>query len=244
MQPSHHQFKVHSFDSDGFGILSTARLLGYLIEAATRSAETLGFGIEELQAEGFTWVLGRIQLVVNCPIGLGDEIEIDTWPSGIERAVAMRDFRINRTGQAVGQATSQWFVLDMETRLPVRPHRVLPEHLHSPTAHEVALSKTISPMTEPVTVQRQYDVRLADIDFNRHVTATSYIGWAMEALPDELWKNRRLAAMDVQFLEECLLGNTIRSESQLVGDGALLHRISRTGDNKELARLSTRWVSR
>ena len=76
MEISHHQFKVHSFDSDGFGALTADRLLGYLLESAGRSADALGFGIEKLQAKGLTWVLGRIQIVVDLPIRACVELRV------------------------------------------------------------------------------------------------------------------------------------------------------------------------
>jgi medium-chain acyl-[acyl-carrier-protein] hydrolase len=237
-------FKVHSFDSDAFGAVTAPRLLGYLLESAGGSADALGFGIEALQRQGLTWVLGRIQIVVDARIAVGDALEVETWPSGLLRSAAMRDFRIRRAGLEVGRATSTWFVLDMATRLPERPGKLLPERLRPQTQHLVALSPVIAPMPEPATLARPYDVRKSDIDLNQHVTAASYVGWAMEAIPNDLWSSHRLASLDVQFVEECHLGGTIVTEAALVEDGILLHRISRCDDGKELTRLRTTWVLR
>lgn len=238
------RFRVHSFDTDAFGVVTVPRLLGYLLEAAGASADSLGFGIRELQQRGLTWVLGRIRIVIDQAACFGDTLEIETWPSGLERSVATRESRILRGDDVVGSATSLWFVLDMESRIPVRPHEILPEWLHPQTPRLVELSRTIAPLAGPVTVQRQFDIRQSDIDLNRHVTAASYLAWAMDAVPDELWLTHRAKCLDVQFMEECHLGSAVLSESCHGQDGGVSHRVSRRSDGRELARLLSQWVVR
>lgn len=244
MEISRFDFKIHSFDADAFGAVTAPRLLGYLLESAGGSADSLGFGIAELQRRGLTWVLGRIRIVLDQPVSVGDAIEVETWPSGIQRSIALRDFRLCRRGQCVGKASSLWFVLDMESRLPMRPHKILPEHLHAQSEHLVALPKVIPPLSDPVTCRCSFGVRQADIDLNQHVTAASYVAWAMEAVPAEIVRTQRLAAMDIHFLEECHLGSRILSEAHPASGSSMVHRIAREGDGMELARLTTEWQNR
>lgn len=245
MLVSCHEFKVHSFDTDAFGLLSVPGLLGYLLEASGRSADRLGFGIAKLQRESnLTWVIARIKLELTDTLRLLDDIEIRTWPSGLMRSAAMREFQIAKSGHEVGRATSSWFVLDMESRFPVRPHEFLPPSLHAQTEHLVPLSNSIPALSEPPDTERNFAVRFADIDLNRHVTAMSYIAWAMEAVPEALWANQRLASLDVQFMQECFLGQEITTGSRELSPDTRLHRISLTGEGKELARLVTTWVPR
>jgi acyl-ACP thioesterase len=244
MEISRFNFKVHSFDSDAFGAVTAPRLLGFLLESAGGSADSLGFGIRELQQRGLTWVIGRVRIELDDVLSKGEEVEVETWPSGLERSIALRDFRIVKHGHVAGRATSQWFVLDMETRFPMRPNRIMPERLHAQTEHLVQLPKVVPALTGPVTCRHQYDVRLADIDLNQHVTAASYVAWAMEAVPDDLWRSHRLSSLDIHFLEECLLGSRILSESEVTDAQTVVHRISRENDGKELARLSSGWLRR
>ncbi|HEY5961284.1 MAG TPA: acyl-ACP thioesterase domain-containing protein [Polyangiaceae bacterium] len=237
-------FDIHDFDSDAFGSLTMPRLLGYLLHAAGGSADSLGFGIRELQKQGLTWVIGRIRIVLNECLAVGDSIIVETWPSGLQRSIAMRDFRIIRNGLEVGRATSQWFVLDMETRMPVRPHAWFPERLRAQPEHLVTLSRTVPKLLEPPELCVSFEVRKADIDINRHVTAASYVTWAMESIPETVWSEQRIESFDVHFLEECHLGSTVMAESQRADEVTLLHRIRRNDANVELARLATTWVPR
>lgn len=244
MEITRKKFRIHTYDARLGGALSPPRLLDYLLESAVSSAESLGIGIGDLQRFGLTWVLGRIRVALDGELVAGDEVEIQTWPSGLERAVAMREFLILRDGQVVGRSTSRWFVLDLETRLAVRPQKVFPERLQPPTEHQLKLSRVLPSLATPPLTSLELDVRRSDIDFNQHVTAASYVSWAMEALPWTQLEGRRLGSFDIQFLEECRLGERVQVESADGPDAQTLIRIVRHGDSKELARMTTGWVAR
>jgi acyl-ACP thioesterase len=237
MESTREKFQVRSFDTDALGWLTAPRLLGYLLEAAGKSADSLGVGLAALRGRGLTWVLGRLQVAIGEPLQLGDAIEVETWPSGLVRSAAWRDFRVSRSGHRAAQATSVWFALDLQTRAPVRPQELFPERLHAPLDHERWLSKSVPELSGLPGEERTYPVRRADIDLNHHVTAASYVTWAMEAVPEPLWATRRLGSLDTQYLEECHFGDTVVSSSSADGVDAILHRISRQSDGGELARL-------
>jgi medium-chain acyl-[acyl-carrier-protein] hydrolase len=237
-------FTVHSFDADAFGLLSPAALAGYLQEAAGRSAESLGVGLTRLNALGLTWVLTRQQLVLDAPVRRGDPLTVETWPTGLDRLAALRDFRLSRHGVEVGRALTTWLVMDLRTRLPRRPDRVLPPELRAPSDHVLPPATAPVPAPEGPGMEKRFQVRYADIDANRHVTNASYIGWALEAVEEPIWQAQRLAALDVQFLAETTHGHSVRSRSAPAGDGSWLHAVVREEDGKELARARTTWVAR
>jgi acyl-ACP thioesterase len=236
-------FTVHSFDADAFGHLAPAALAGYLGEAAGRSADSLGFGLADLNRLGLTWVLAREQLVLEAPVRWGEELEVETWPAGTDRLAALRDFRLRRGGVEIGRALTTWFALDLATRRPVRLDRIFPPERLGAYTH--VLPATAPPPTlEAAEVERRFQVRFADIDVNLHVTNASYVAWALEALDEPTWRGRRLAALDVQFLAECNLGAYVRSRSAPVGEGERLHAVVREEDGREVARARTTWVAR
>jgi len=138
-------FDVHSFDADAFGLLAPAALAGYLQEAAGRSADRLGFGLADLNRRGATWVLARERLELSRPVRLGERLEVETWPSGLDRLAALRDFVLRCDGEEVGRAVTTWFVLDLATRRPLRPDRILPEPLHGQLAHVLPPARAAVP---------------------------------------------------------------------------------------------------
>jgi acyl-ACP thioesterase len=208
-------------------------------------AAELGVGLDALRARGLTWVLVRQRIENPVPIALGDTIEIETWPTGIERLAALREFVVRRRGEEVARATTQWFVLDVATRKPVRPAEVLDARFpREGPPPAVPLSHGKLPELRAWDHQKRFHVRYSDIDVNLHVTNTSYVAWAIEAVPRDLWQSSRLAAVEVQFVAETHHGAAVLSRLAAAGDGALAHGIVREEDGKELARLATRWVRR
>jgi acyl-ACP thioesterase len=237
-------FTVHSFDADAFGLLAPAALAGYLGEAAGRSADALGLGLAALNRQGATWVLARERVVLDQPIRWGDTLTIETWPAGLDRLAALRDFVLKRDGVEIGRALTTWFALDLTTRRPLRPEKLMPERFHAPQEHVLPVAAPPLPeLTIPET-ERRFQVRFGDIDANQHVTNASYVTWALEAVEEGCWRDERLVSLDVQFLAECHRGSYVRSRAAARGDGTRLHAIVREEDGKELARLSTTWVKR
>jgi acyl-CoA thioesterase FadM len=237
-------FTVQSFDADAFGLLMPAALAGYLQEAAGRSAEALGFGMGRLNQQGLAWVLSRQRVVLDVPLRLGDVLQVETWPSGIDRIQALRDFRLTRDGVEVGRALSAWLVMELASRRPRRPDKLLPPERHAQVDHVMPLFAAPLPALGPAALERSFQVRYADIDAVGHVTNASYVGWAMEAIEEPAWRSLRLATLDVQFLAETTLGQSVLSRSASEADGTLLHELVRQPDGKPLARARTGWVAR
>lgn len=239
-------FPVHGYEVDAFGTLAPAALSGFFSEIAGLHANDLGVGIETLMARGLTWVLLRQRIETPVAVGLGETLDIETWPSGIDRLSALREFVVRRAdGTEVARASTQWLVMDLARRKPVRPAEVLDARFpREPTPPAVSLGKGKLPELRAWELQKRFHVRYADIDQNLHVTNTSYPVWAMEAVPRELWQSSRLAAIEVHYLAEGLYGSAILSRLARTGEDTYAHAIVREEDEKELARLVTSWVKR
>jgi medium-chain acyl-[acyl-carrier-protein] hydrolase len=237
-------FAVRSDEVDAFGTLAVPALSGYLQELAGVHAAELGVGLDALMARGLTWVLVRQRIECPAEIRLRETIEVETWPSGIDRLLALRDFVVRRGGEEVARATTEWLVLDVKTRKPVRPAEVLDERFREPLDHAVRLSaRKLLPLAS-WQVEKRFEVRYADIDVNLHVTNASYVGWAIEAVPREAWQSSRLACAEVHFLAETRHGSAVLSRLARSGERAFSHAIVREGDEKELARVATSWIPR
>ncbi len=247
MDPLRSRFTVHTFELDAFGLLAAPALTDLLAEAAGHHATALGVGLDALMARGLTWVLARQRVEVLRAAALHEQVEIETWPSGIERLAALRDFRVrDAAGAEIARATSQWLVFDLGTRRPHPPRAVLdPARFDLQGApRAAAFTDGKLPELERHDLERRFHVRYADIDRNLHVNNGSYLGWAIEAVPREVWQTSRIAEVEVVYRAECTLGSTILSRSAPLSGGAFAHAIVREEDGKELARLVTRWTPR
>jgi len=139
---------------------------------------------------------------------------------------------------------TQWIVLDLATRKPVRPGSVLPPDLVEKMDHVLPLPSGRPAIPDPVEVERSFTTRYRDIDRNLHVTNASYVEWACEAIPEASWSARRLRSFEAFFIAECRHGSRVLSRSAAAGDGVFVHSVVREGDQRELARLRTSWVER
>ena len=243
MAPRAERFTVHSYEADAFGDLTLPALAGYLQDIAGRNAEDLGFGLAALHARGVTWVLARQRLETSRRLRLGEELTVETWPSGVRGLVASREFRVSAAGEVVAVATTAWLVLDLATRRPVRPEDVLDPALR-PDLPSLAPVAGRLPRPGPAARERPLEVRYADIDLNQHVTNTSYLGWALETAPEELWRTARAASAEIHFLAEARLGEAVVARGELDAEGIMAHEVVRSPDGTLLARLRTRWERR
>ena len=149
----------------------------------------------------------------------------------------------------MARATTQYFVLDLASRRPMRPETVLDPRLpreRTPSLLELGPARHHD--LSSWDFQKRFHVRYQDIDVNLHANNASYVAWALEAIPIEVWQTARLTAMEVHYLAECRLGGAIlsrlvRRDAEAPG-AAFAHAVVREEDEKELARVTTAWAPR
>lgn len=238
-------FSVRSFEVDAFNELAVPALWGYLQEAAGLSADALGFGVRRCLDAGFTWVLARQRLEIARAARIGATIEVETWPNGIDRLAAHREFVVRERGEEIAKATSTWFLLDSKTRRPVDPGTALDSAFpRERGAAVVALPAAKIPALETAELTRPFAIRFADIDLNWHVNNVSYVQWLLEAVPKETWHEQRPSAVDAQYLAECDWGGRVLTRATATAPGRFVHAVVREADGKEIARGLSEWVAR
>jgi acyl-ACP thioesterase len=236
---------VRSYETDPLRRLQVPTLCRLLQEAATAHAAELGVAVDALIGRGVAWVLSRLDLDVNrWPRG-EDEIEIETWPAAMNRLFTERRFRmLDAEERELGTATTLWLVLDLERRRPVRLPSQVVDNLQ-----RLGLSPDLvrpAELTAPdsATVELDFTVRRSDVDLAGHANNTSFVEWAVEAVPDEVWSSFDLAELSIQFLAECRRGQTVVTRCQLLGDDdtpEVRHQLLRREDGGEVARARTAW---
>lgn len=237
------RFVVHSYEADQHNFARPVALLNYLQSAAGAHAARLGVAVAHLRTSGHTWVLSRIHFAMERYPRGGASVRIKTWPAAREKLFTVRDFELfDDSGEVIGRATTSWAVLNLKTRRPVRLGDVLPVY---PVNSRRALNDPFS--TLPELTCSPHELRLpvlrGDLDINRHVNNTVYVGWALETIPEEIDSSCRLASIEIVFRAEALYGDTIIARTAPGEEtGCYIHRIESAADGRELARLRTWWV--
>ncbi len=209
--------------------------------AAGRHADALGFGIVELQARQLTWMLSRLLVRLERPVAAGEMLHVTTWPAGVQRLFALREFELGSPeGSRIGAARSAWFLIDLATRRPIDPAPHVARFSLSAQALDARLDRV--DQTFAAHGSRDVLVAAADIDVNGHVTFTSYLAWIERAF-GQAAGGRPLVELEINYLAEVFEGQSIRVDVGPAqgGDGAdlwIAHiRRSDNGDAVAKARL-------
>ncbi len=244
-------FTVRSYEIDPDGVLTLPTLCNYLQETAGNHATTFDLASDHLLAGGLAWVLIRLQVEVERFPGWREEIVVETWPSGFDGLYAQRDFIVtDAEGGEIARATSQWFVMDVTRRRPVRLPASVAAIERPDRPHALGPDRTPLATLEVPQRERRFSVRRSDLDLNQHVNNVRFVEWALEAVPDAVREQHRPRALDVQFRAESVYGDTVCSACGEATDGtALLHEVTRDGDpsadsgqaGRLLARARTVW---
>lgn len=237
------QCTVRVFETDANGTLSARSLCDFLQEAAGNHARTYGVSVEQLLGKGLTWILSRLRVKIDrLPLN-GERLSIATWPSGVERLFALRDFIVSdAAGAVIAAATSAWLILDTGSKRPIRVQtQFVPPSSGRPRALPEDFQKL--PPVETPQAEREISVRWSDLDVNRHVNNSRYAEWAVEGAVLCPGNRGALARLDIDFLSETQHpGSVIVQSSQPADDPTrLCHAILRAEDRAEAARVRTEW---
>ncbi len=240
------EFHVRAYEIDPAGLLTLPTLCNYFQETAGNHATAFDLASDHLLAGGIAWVLARLQVEVERYPAWREHVAIETWPSAFDGLYAQRDFiATDERNEPVARATSQWFVMDVARRRPIRLPAAVAEIERPDRPHALAPDRTPLPDFGDADTERLFSVRRHDLDLNQHVNNVRYVEWALEAVPDAVRDEHSLRRLDVHFRAESVYGDTVRSActpAEPAGDGtALAHEVTRHSDGRLLARARSVW---
>jgi acyl-ACP thioesterase len=142
---------------------------------------------------------------------------ITTWVSDYGRAMSTRNFVLDCEGEVFGRATTQWSMIDFNTRRAV-DLRYLADHNDAvwdevPPIERAGKLAAVEP--ENTLVHR---VAYSDIDFNRHMNSLRYFDLMLDCLPIELHETNRPVRIEINFLNETRYGQTLTIGYRHEGD--------------------------
>jgi len=237
-------FRVRSYEADPSWNATVQTLCNYFQELAWEHATQLGFVLLDSRESQQSWVLLRLHLQMQRYPQWGETVTVTTWPSGIHRLYAYRDFEIHDANHVLlGAATSAWIVIDLKKRRPLRVPANLEHCIPKNRARTIQddFSADLSPTAPPMD-QRLFHVRMSDIDVNGHVNNVNYIEWAIESAPPEWHTTRRIAEIEIHFKAESGYRDQVISQcSPGASPDQTSHLVFRKHDEKPLMTARIRW---
>ncbi|MBR7120208.1 MAG: hypothetical protein IKC77_08425 [Lentisphaeria bacterium] len=190
-------------------------------DAAAEHADILGCGMENMLEHKTLWVLSRQKIEITRLPGVGEEVTVETYPCGMERLFAIREYRIyDGDGKLIINGTAAWLILDMDT---IRPKRLTPELLalvpdnsNLPVSFR-ALGK-IGCAPQENDLRFTCCVRASDIDMNRHLNNANYAAMIQDALATEDITMQNISTVEINYLHSGQTGEEISVHLQNSSD--------------------------
>lgn len=218
------QLSIPCYDTDSSHFMKPAAFMDLAQEIANVSADSLGFGFEDLQRYGLAWILSRMHIDFLAMPRWKDRVEMQTWHKGFDGPFYLRDYRmLDADGKLLVQATSSWLVLDMDTRRLLRREHLaekLPLDTRYPeSAVDEPCGKVLMPSSGVLEECAEHVVSYSDIDFVGHTNNARYVVWALDCLDYEEVSGRRVRRLRVNFNKETRAGETVELFRTRVGGG-------------------------
>ncbi|MBY7144798.1 acyl-ACP thioesterase [Virgibacillus sp. NKC19-3] len=229
--------------------LRLSTLFSHFQGVASLSSANLGAGIDDLANDyGVAWILMRIRVEITRMPEWNEDITIETWPQEPGKIEFERDFVVrDQKGIPIIRAVSVWVVMDLVERKVKRASHI---SLQYPSVmKERAIDYKLKKLKSPQGLETAYHkvIGYSDIDFNGHLNNSKYVDYILDCFPLEDHKTHEVKAMEVNFNQEALPGETIMLKKGLSGTDAGVVHIEGINENDHnvifKARMEIREVS-
>lgn len=248
------EYSISSYEVAADSKATLYTLGKFMQETAYNHANHLEFGYAQLKEKNLFWVLSRLLIKIGRYPGWGEKIQIRTWPTGVERLFAFRDFLIlDEGGAPIGAAGSAWLVLDAVKRRPQRPgdlkllmekSSLFPQERALENRPE-KIADLSAPEEGPV-----FPVRYSDLDLYDHVNNAKYMQWILDGYPMQMHREFEVTDFEINFLSESKMGDEISIQTETAehpgpaSAPAFGHCIKRKADNRNICLARAIWRKR
>lgn len=192
---------LKSYQCDRYGFIRPIMLMNELQGLAAKHADLLGAGREYCFARNVAWVVTHMFVdIIDMP-RFKEKLTYSTWPSVSGAVRSERDFEIrDENGKLKIRAISQWVLIDLETRRPVRISDYIPDWNG---LEERVWDRVFDKPNDFIpTKSHVMACRFDDIDLNQHINNAVYTVWATESVGFDYRNEHKLRGIDIYFEHE------------------------------------------
>ncbi len=205
-------YLVYSNEVDFQEEMSVARLVEVLIDAASRHAEILKIGSDDLKKLNHAWVLARVAIDIERNPRLGETLMVSTWIDSFTKHFTTRCFKLeSQSGELIGYARTVWSIIDSSERtsVDISPYNYIIESV-SDEPCPIAKPGKIAIIPESVEPTYTDRVKVSDLDINVHLTSVRYVDYMLDQLPLSTYIGNRIARYEIHFIKEVKYGADIQ----------------------------------
>lgn len=197
------------------GELQLPTLLLFVQEVAAQHHARCALSPASLRAQGKAWMLVQLALEVFTPARTGDELVFFTELAPPQGLVSPRHTQVvNRQGRVCYGLTTNWLLIDLQTRSILRDLPMLEKSSWSTSfpnacaAPDSLLRKLRLKGREPL-IQSLHEAKWSELDVNQHVNHSVYARWILDLLYRFRMKNPSIAKLDIVYRREVRVGDCV-----------------------------------
>ena len=217
----------------------------FMSDIAFKHDASLGLSIADLLESNHTWVVFSYKIKVFKPSNYQDELRVETHIKTFRRYFAVRVFEIyNEDNELVLQSESLAFFIDIIKSKP----STIPEYYYnkyhlSKEDKNIKIDKLKLEKPEKVDIEKKFNIRYTDIDFNSHVGNVNYVKWIIDSMPFEIVKDYRICEFKIKYEKQIKDQGSIIVHTKLEYKEEKVHtnHIILDKENNELSLLESYW---
>ncbi len=192
---------LEDYNSDGS--LQLGAILKVLENSGNRHSDIAGDNILTGSSNGIAWIMTDWLLEIQSYPKYGEKLMARTWSETVRQPLAcMRDFELYCNGQVLARGLTKWVLVDLKAGRPLRVSADLIEKYQPEEKFvfgDLKMPKISQPAPEAFTSETKITLRRSDIDFNNHVHNLTYLDFALEALPADVYEKQKAAFKNVRI---------------------------------------------
>lgn len=192
-------------DVEEHGWIRGSSLLHAFETIASAHVDSLDMGFEQMIAHNRIWVMTKIKYVVYKQVDPGESYHLGTYPRPKKAVTFYRDYYLwDENGDIVAAATSQWCILNFETRRPERTDIEVPGPCIDHAPFETGVAKIRWTPEDGCRPAGRHQVTEDDLDKNQHVNNCRYADMIHQVLGQSAHRE-----VNIHFAKETVLGDEI-----------------------------------
>ena len=209
---------LYESDFDVSSQIKIHRVMELMQDLATSHADKLGFGWDDMDANGFFWILSKVKIVFDKIITRKTrKFKLYTWPIAPNKFFVERRFTaVDDNGEQLFSATTIWMIVERDSRKIASQDAIArfykADFDDTPCGVDTALARVRR--NDNYSLQYERAIRRTDLDINRHVNNTNYINYAV----DTLGINERIGSVEIVYHKELMCGDVISVYSERNGN--------------------------
>lgn len=196
--------------------VSLPGIMGYIQETSLLHSKKCGYTMEYFQDIKKAFVLINWQVEIKRFPNWNEKVVISTWPSEFKGITAKRSFLVKSlTGEVLVNADSKWIYTDIVKKKPIKIEEDMMVDFAPLCKRLMDQEENINESTLGYTILKKEEIyaKRSHIDSNSHVNNITYIKWAIDNMPDELYDSNKLHQLTIKYKKECTLNQGVLIET-------------------------------